>query len=60
MEKPMEALIDMIMKKTGEDKKISCRDALEISRVLEISPAQVGKELNRLKIKIKSCQLGCF
>ncbi|MCU0846313.1 MAG: hypothetical protein MUD12_00315 [Spirochaetes bacterium] len=56
----MEALIDMIMKKTGEDKKISCRDALEISRVLEISPAQVGKELNRLKIKIKSCQLGCF
>jgi len=56
----MESLTDMIMKKKGEDGKISCRDALEISRELGISPAQVGKELNRLKIKIKSCQLGCF
>jgi DNA-binding CsgD family transcriptional regulator len=40
--------------------KIACKDALELARKLNIAPGAVGKEINRLKIKIKSCQLGCF
>jgi hypothetical protein len=40
--------------------KLPCAVAFQIARKLKVSPRQVGDAANRLKIKIASCQLGCF
>ena len=39
---------------------ILCSEALAIAATLGISPKEVGDKLNEMKIKIISCQLGCF
>ena len=50
---------DMI-EKVAEDNKISCVKALTIAKEKGVDPLTVGNILNDLKIKIVSCQLGCF
>ncbi len=45
---------------TQEDGKIPCKKALEIAEEENVPPLKVGEILNELKIKIVSCQLGCF
>jgi hypothetical protein len=40
--------------------KLPCAVAFRIAKKLKVSPKQVGDAANRLKIKISSCQLGCF
>jgi len=40
--------------------RIRCADALELARKLGVCPRRVGREADRLGIKITSCQLGCF
>lgn len=40
--------------------KIPCSKALEIAQEENVPPIKVGELLNELKIKIISCQLGCF
>ncbi len=55
----MEELTEMIKEKT-KDNAIQCKSALDIAAALNVSPRKVGEEINRLKIKIKGCQLGCF
>ncbi len=42
------------------DGKLPCAVAFQIAKKLKVSPRQVGDTANRLKIKIASCQLGCF
>ncbi len=56
----MEQLTEAIKNKVTEDNKMACKDAMQIANDLNISPAAVGKELDRMKVKIKGCQLGCF
>ena len=56
----MDKIEEAIRAKIGEDGKLSCKDAFDVANELGISPAAVGKETDRLKIKIKGCQLGCF
>ena len=56
MDKLEEAIKNIIL----DDGKIQCKDALQVAKDLNINPSQVGKEIDRLKIKIKDCQLGCF
>ncbi|MBU0764056.1 MAG: hypothetical protein KJ607_04390 [Bacteroidetes bacterium] len=41
-------------------KYINCPDALEIAKKNNLKPAEITKVLNRHKIKIINCQLGCF
>jgi LAO/AO transport system kinase len=60
MEDEMPELSDKIKKSLGDDGKITCGDALRIAAEAGVSPGAVGKEINRLEIKIKGCQLGCF
>jgi hypothetical protein len=43
-----------------ENDKIACREALKLAAELGVSPDEVGKTLNEMKIKIVHCQLGCF
>jgi len=40
--------------------RLPCAAAFRIAKKLKVSPRQVGDAANRLKIKIASCQLGCF
>ncbi|HXY62585.1 MAG TPA: hypothetical protein VEJ22_06595 [Nitrospirota bacterium] len=40
--------------------RLSCEKAHELSVTLRISLQEIGVLCNELKIKISSCQLGCF
>ncbi len=55
----MDKITDII-KSEAKDNKIACKKALAIAEKNNVSPAEVGKKLNELKIKIVGCQLGCF
>ena len=55
MEKIKEAIKDLAPKG-----KIPCVMAFKIAREHDCSVAEVGKLCDELKIKIISCQLGCF
>jgi len=48
------------LKETAKDGKISCALAQKIAIENKISMKQVGNLLNKMKIKIAQCQLGCF
>jgi LAO/AO transport system kinase len=54
-----EKLINQIQERVTEN-RISCKEALEIADENRISRHEMGKLLNKLKIKIRQCQLGCF
>ena len=44
-----------------EGKKVlACAQAFMVSRNNDISLKEIGEICNRLDIKIKACQLGCF
>jgi len=40
--------------------KLPCAIAFKIAKKLKVAPKEVGDAANELKIKISSCQLGCF
>ncbi len=40
--------------------KLPCAVAFRIAKKLKVAPKEVGDAANELKIKISSCQLGCF
>ncbi len=44
----------------AHDGGAACRWLLALARRLEVSPAEVGRVCNEMKIKIRACQLGCF
>jgi hypothetical protein len=40
--------------------KISCKQALKLAEEEGISSRDLGTLLNEIKVKVASCQLGCF
>jgi len=44
----------------SKDGKIACKQAFALAIEVGLSPKELGQILNELKIKIISCQLGCF
>jgi methylenetetrahydrofolate reductase (NADPH) len=40
--------------------KISCRAAFGLASELKVGPGDLGREIERLGVKIVACQLGCF
>lgn len=40
--------------------KLACAAAFQIAKELKVTPKEIGDACNRLQIKIRSCQLGCF
>ncbi len=48
------------LKEAAKDGKIPCAMAFKIAKECSVSTKEVGNLLNQLKIKITSCQLGCF
>lgn len=48
------------LKEVAKDGKIPCVMAFRIAKECRLSTKEIGNLLNQLKIKITSCQLGCF
>jgi len=54
-----EELIKKILE-ISKDSKISCREALKLAAKADIPTKKMAKLLDKYKIKIRDCQLGCF
>jgi len=54
-----EKIIDAIRSEIVNN-RLSCEKAHELSRDLSVPLRDIGAICNELKIKISSCQLGCF
>jgi len=48
------------LKEAAKEGKITCAMAFKVAKESNLSTKEVGNLLNRLKIKIIQCQLGCF
>jgi hypothetical protein len=48
------------LRKNATGDEIACAAARRLAEELGVSPAEVGRACDLLKIKIKSCALGCF
>jgi hypothetical protein len=53
-------LIETLEALSGDDRRLSCAEALRIARDLDLSPSVVGRTCDELGIKVMHCQLGCF
>jgi len=56
----MAAELEQRMMAAARDGKISCAMAFRIAKETNVSIKRVGKLADKLKIKIRTCQLGCF
>ena len=52
--------ISVKIREAAKDGKIPCALAMKIATENKISNKEMGELLNRLKIKVAQCQLGCF
>ncbi len=43
-----------------KNNRISCKQALRIAEEEQVTPKVIGETLNEMKIKVVTCQLGCF
>jgi len=57
----------LIIRMKGDDieevtreSRVPCASAMEIAKSLGIPAAAVGKTADKLNIRIKKCQIGCF
>ncbi|WP_418791663.1 hypothetical protein [Phosphitispora sp. TUW77] len=48
------------VKDAAPEGRLSCADAHALAKRLDVELLIIGKAADELKIKIKSCQLGCF
>lgn len=48
------------VRKAAENDRLSCEAAHRLSGELKIPLSEIGALCNELKIRITSCQLGCF
>ena len=55
-----EAEIEQMIKDILREGSLCCEDAHELSKKEGISMAEIGRIADKLDIKIKACQLGCF
>jgi hypothetical protein len=61
--KNKEEIINKVLKVAKEKDErlyIKCAEAFEIAKKFDVKPIVIGEICDEKKIKIKSCQLGCF
>ena len=56
----IEKALEEEMRSSLVNGKLLCAAAFRIAKKFKVAPKEVGDAANRLKIKIASCQLGCF
>lgn len=52
--------IKKALEEAGITDKITCPQAFDIAEKAQVSRLALGEYLTKNKIKIRSCQLGCF
>ena len=52
--------LDEKIKASSVNGKLPCASAFKIAEQLNVSIKEVGEACNKLYVKIRSCQLGCF
>ena len=52
--------LEVRIKKSLVDGKLPCAVAFKIAEEMGVSPRKIGDKANEIKVKIASCQLGCF
>jgi hypothetical protein len=55
-----DAKIKKALEEAGITETITCPQAFGIAETAKVSRSAVGDYLTRNRIKIRSCQLGCF
>lgn len=55
-----ESKIKEALRIAAPDGRLSCKEAWQLADDLGVEKSDVGKAADELKIKIHSCQLGCF
>lgn len=55
-----DATIKKALEEAGITDKITCPQAFGVAEKAKVSRIVLGEYLTRNKIKIRSCQLGCF
>lgn len=56
---PVQEIFEAV-RENARDGRLDCEEALSLARKFGVSPEQIGKACDRLKIRISRCQLGCF
>lgn len=56
----MDTTLEQEMRASLVDGKLPCAEAFRIAKKVKVAPKDVGDTANQLKIRISSCQLGCF
>jgi hypothetical protein len=56
----MNAELDTKIQESLVNGKLPCPAAFRIASEFKITTKEIGDACNRLKIKVCSCQLGCF
>lgn len=56
----MKESLDKKLKERAPDGRISCQEARQVAEELGLDYSEVGAACDRLRIRIHSCQLGCF
>jgi hypothetical protein len=52
--------LEKVILKKAKAGKLPCAMCFKIAEDFKISKREMGKVLNKMKIKISQCQLGCF
>ncbi len=52
--------LEKVILKKAKAGKLPCAMCFKIAEDFKISKREIGKVLNKMKIKISQCQLGCF
>jgi hypothetical protein len=53
-------ILDQRLRDSAKDSRLSCTLARKIAEELDVSYKEVGEAADKLRIKIKNCELGCF
>ena len=56
----MNAEVEKRIKESLVDGRLTCAVAFQIAREMKVPIMEIGESCNRLGIKVRSCQLGCF
>jgi hypothetical protein len=52
--------VEEALQKEGIEKEITCERAFALAEKYHIPKIEISRYCNQHKIKIRSCQLGCF
>ncbi len=61
-----EELVNVVLKsvnsgqQSDDQKRLTCAEAFELTKKLEMEIIEIGRIYNQHNIKICKCQLGCF